>query len=123
MALCGPLVIILVVDFGGAFAEPAECDAVVSRHEDRPAFWVAMQTVKMKPRDVHVLGPLRYFQQLQDAYALPYLVGTNPASSASAVKLFNAFVPEAADHGQSVNILVYSVKSRVQRGLQDEFGF
>jgi hypothetical protein len=68
----------------------------------------------MEPRDIHLLWPLGYFEQLQDADALSDLVGADPASCTYAVKLFKSFVPEATDHDQSVNILVYSVKSRIE---------
>jgi hypothetical protein len=56
---------------------------------------------------------------LQDADALPDLVGANPASRACAVELLKPFVPEVADHCWSVNLLVYSVKRpRECRSLQ-----
>jgi hypothetical protein len=41
--------------------------------------------VEAKPGDVHVLGLRRYFQQLEDAHALPDIVGTDPACLAGEV--------------------------------------
>jgi hypothetical protein len=52
---------------------------------------------------------------LQDAHALPDLVGADPACLAGEVNFFKPFVPEAADHSFSVNALVYSVNKTVVR--------
>src|SRR6266851_2087094 len=54
--------------------------------------------MEAKPRDVHVLGATRYFQQLQDAHALSDMTGTDPACLASEVEFFGPFMPKAADH-------------------------
>jgi len=75
-----------------------------------------LQAVKMESSDIHSSGRTAYFEQLQNADALSDLVGADPASCTYAVKLFKSFVPEATDHDQSVNILVYSVKSRIECG-------
>jgi hypothetical protein len=57
-----------------------------------------LQAVEAKACDVHVLGFCGHIQQLQDASALPNMIGTDPASLAGEVDLFKPFVPEAADH-------------------------
>lgn len=72
-----------------------------------------MQAVKAEARDVHVLGTLRYFQQLKNAHALPHVVGANAAGLAGAINFFEPFMAEPADHLSSVNVLVYSVNSTV----------
>ena len=66
----------------------------------------------MKACDVHILRPPSYFQQLQEAYALPDMIGTDPACFAGEVNLLEPLMPEAADHALSVNGLVYGVKRR-----------
>ena len=53
--------------------------APIGSHAHRPALRFASQAVEAKPCDVHVLGPRRYFQQLQDAHALACMVA-DPAS-------------------------------------------
>jgi hypothetical protein len=71
--------------------------------------------VEAKPRDVHVLGPPRYFQQLQDAHALPDMIGADPARPAGEEDLFKPFMSEATDRSFSVNCSVYSVNHRWRR--------
>jgi len=90
--------VVFKIDIQGGFAGPAESDPVISGHAHRPAFWVALQAVQTKASDVHVLGPSRYFQQLQDAYALPDMVGADPAGLSGEVNFFQPLVSEAADH-------------------------
>jgi hypothetical protein len=73
--------------------------------------WVidmASESVIDMPRNTH-LGLPRYSQQLQDAHALPDMLGADPACFASAVNLFKPLMPKAADHSCSVNDLVYGV--------------
>ena len=62
-------------------------------------------------------GSPRYFQQLHDAHALPDMIGADPACLAGKIDLFKSFMPEAADHSFTVNVLVYSVNHR-SRGRQ-----
>jgi hypothetical protein len=89
--------IVFKIDSQGVFARPAESDPVIPGHAYRPAFWVALQAVEVKACDIHILGPLRYLQQLQDSNALPDMFGTDPAGLAGEVKFFEPFVPETAD--------------------------
>jgi hypothetical protein len=44
-----------------------------------------LQTVEAEACDVHVFGLRRYFQQLQNAHALPDMIGTDPAGLAGEV--------------------------------------
>src|SRR6266404_1763870 len=84
------------------FAWSGESDPVIPGYAHRPAFRAALQAVKAKTRDVHVLRLPRYFQQLQDAHALPEMAGADPARLAGTVDLFKPPVPEATDHSFSV---------------------
>src|SRR5271157_961614 len=93
-----PLVVVLKIDIHSVLARPAESDAVIPAHAQRPAFRTTLQSVKTKACDVQVLRPLRHFQQLQDTHALPDVIGADPACLAGAVDLFKPFMPEAADH-------------------------
>jgi hypothetical protein len=65
--------------------------------------------VEAKAGDVHIPRLPCYFHQLQDTHALPDLIGADPARPAGQVNFFKPFMPEAADHSCSVNVLVYSV--------------
>jgi hypothetical protein len=47
-----------------------------------------LKVLEAKARDVHVLWLPRYFQQLQNAYALPDMIRTDPAGLAGVVNLF-----------------------------------
>jgi len=68
-----------------------------------------LQAVEAKACDVHVLGPRCNFQQLQDAHAFPEMIGADAACLPGEMNFHKPFMPEAADHGMSVNVLVYSV--------------
>jgi hypothetical protein len=109
------LVVILKINLQGVFACPAERDPVIPGDAHRPALWAAVQAVEAKACDVHILGPSRYFQQLQDTHALPDLIGADPARLASEVDLFEPLMTEAPDYCFSVNYLVYSVNSEASR--------
>ena len=101
--------VILKIDIQGVLSRPAECDPVIRGHTYRPAFRYALQTVEVKPRDVHIPGPGCYAERLKDTYALPDIVGAYPTCPAGELKLFKPLVFEATDHFQTVNGLVYSV--------------
>src|SRR6266852_9025915 len=98
--------IVFKIDIQSAFARPAESDPVIPSHAHRPAFRFALQAVETKACDVHVLRLPRYFQQLQDAHALPDMIGADPACLTCAVDLFKPLMPEATDHSFSVKRIV-----------------
>ena len=102
--------VILEIDVYGGFVVPAEGDPVISCHPHRPSFRFALQAVEVKTGDVQLLRMTCDFQQLQDANALPDMIGANPAGCAGEVNLFKSLVPEPVDHSCSVDYLVYSVK-------------
>jgi hypothetical protein len=103
-------VVILKVDLQCVIACPGERDPVIRGYTDRPAFWLALQPMEMKARDIHILGTRRDFQQSQDAYAFPDRIGADSARPSAAVKFLQPFMPEAGDHFYIVNFLVYSFK-------------
>jgi hypothetical protein len=90
--------VVFKIDIQSAFARPAESDPVIPSHAHRPAFRPALQAVEAKACNVPILRLLRHFQQLQDALALPDMIGADPARLAGAVDLFKPLVPEAAVH-------------------------
>ena len=90
--------VVFKIDIQSIFARPAESDPVIPSHAHRPAFRPALQAVEAKASDVHVLRLRRHFQKLQDANALPDMIGADPACLAGTVDLFKPFMPEAADH-------------------------
>ena len=79
----------------------------------RPALRFALQTMKAKTRNVHVLGAHRQVEQLQDTRAFRDPIGADAASLAGEVKLLKSFMPEAADHALSVNYMIYVVNQIV----------
>src|SRR6266849_6212352 len=79
--------IVFKIDIQSIFARPAESDPVIPSHAHRPAFRPALQAVEAKACNVHILRLPRYFQQLQDALALPDIIGADPARLAGAVDL------------------------------------
>src|ERR1035438_6088619 len=109
LSITPSLMVVFIIDIQCVFARPSESDPVIPRHPHRPAFRVALQAVKAKACDVHVLRSLRYVQQLQDTHALPDLIGADPACLCGEMNLFKPFMSEAADHSLTVNLLVYSV--------------
>jgi len=90
--------VILKIDVQGGFILPAEGDPVIPGHPQRPSFRFALQAVKVKAGDVQLLRLTCDFQQLQDAYALPEMIGANPAGLAGEIYLLKSLVPEGADH-------------------------
>jgi hypothetical protein len=48
--------------------------------------------------NVQVFRASGYFQQLENTHTLPDLLGTDPARVASAINLFETFMPETGDH-------------------------
>jgi hypothetical protein len=88
--------VVFEIDIQGVLARPTERDPIVSRHAHRPTRRFRLQAVKAKSRDIHVLGPLRYFQQLQDAHAFPDMGGTDAAGATGAMNLFKPLMLEAA---------------------------
>jgi hypothetical protein len=90
--------VVFKIDIQSAFARPAESDPVIPSHAHRPAFRPAVQAVESEILQLHILRLPRYFQQLQDALALPDMIGADPARLAGAVDLFKPLVPEAAVH-------------------------
>ncbi len=102
--------IVLEIDIQGGFTRPAEGDPVIPAHAHRPSFRFALQTVEVEAGDIQLLRQARDFKQLQNANALPDVIGANPASLASEVNLFKPLVPERADHFRSVDYLVYNIK-------------
>ena len=103
------LMVVLEIDILGGFVLPAKGDPVVPGYPYRPSFRFALQAVEVKAGDIHLLGQTGDFQQLQDANALPDMIGANPAGLAGEVNLFKPLVPERPDHSRSVDCLVYSV--------------
>src|ERR1700757_947467 len=97
------LMVVFKIDLQGVFAQPAESNAAVSHHPYRPAFRAAMQAMEAKSRDVHLFRTGGHFQQLQDARALPSLIGSDPARLAGQVELLKSFMPEAANHSFECN--------------------
>jgi hypothetical protein len=102
--------IVLEIDIQGGFTSPAEGNPVIPAHPHRPSFRFALQAVEVEAGDIQLLRQARDFKQLQNANALPYLIGANPASLAGEVNLLKPLVPERANHFRSVDYLVYSVK-------------
>src|SRR5437660_12723319 len=96
------LMVVFKIDIESAFSRPGESDPVIPGHAHRPAFRAASQAVEAKACYVHVLRFPRYFQQLQDAHALPDMIGADPACLAGAVDLVKPLMPEAAEHSFSV---------------------
>jgi len=95
--------IIFKINTEGVFAGPGKSDPVVRCHPNRPPFWVALQAMKAKARNTHILRPSRDFQQLQDTNTFSGVIGTDPAGFACKVDLFKSLVPEASDHCLSVS--------------------
>jgi hypothetical protein len=54
--------------------------------------------VEPKAGNIHLLGLRGHFQQLQNSYALPDVIGANTPGAACQVQLFQSFLPEFADH-------------------------
>ena len=100
--------VVFKISIQSAFARPAESNPVIPGHAYRPAFRVALQAVEAKTRDVHVFRLPRHFKQLQDAYALSYVIGADPACSAGAVNLLKPLCLKLAIIC-SVKCIVYSV--------------
>jgi len=71
--------VVLEIDIQGGFARPAEGDPVIPGHPQRPSFRFAFEAVEVKTGDVQLLRLTCDFQQLQDANALPNMIGADPA--------------------------------------------
>src|ERR1017187_1536275 len=108
-----PLVVVFKVNLQRGLAQPGESDAVVSGHAHRPALRFALQTMKAKTRNVHVLGAHRQLEQVEDTRAFRDPIGADAASLAGEVKLLKSFMPEAADHALGVNYMIYVVNQIV----------
>src|ERR1039457_3175472 len=109
LSMASSLMVVFKIDIQRVFTRPAEGNPAVPSHPHRPAWRFALQALVGKSRDIHILGVPRYVQQLQDAHAFPDIGGADPACRAGAVNLFKPFMPEAAAHSLSVNVLDYSV--------------
>ena len=88
--------IVFKIHIHRADIRPTEGNPVVSCHVHRPSLRLALQAVKTKPRDIHLLRSLCDFQQLQDTYTLSDVLSAYPAGLAGEEKFFKTFVPEGA---------------------------
>ena len=95
--------VVFKIDINCIFADPTESDPVVGGNPNRPAFWVALQHMKAQASDVQVFRTHRRSEQLQDAHALPKVIGADPASLAREVNVFKTFVSEAIDRTFSLS--------------------
>ena len=102
--------IVLEIDIQGGFALPAKSDPIIPGRAQRPPLRLTLQAVKVKARYIQFFRLTRHFQQLQDANALPEMIGSNPAGLAGEINLLQSLVPELADHSRRVDYLVYTVK-------------
>jgi len=81
---------ILKIDVQCGFVVPAEGDPIIPGYPHRPSFRFAFQAMEVKPGYVQLIGLACDFQQLQDANALPDMIGANPAGCAGDVNLLKS---------------------------------
>src|SRR6266478_9185748 len=81
-------VIVLEVHGNRILPRPAECDAVIRTHPNRPAPWVALKEEEAKACNIHVLGPRRDHQKLQYTNAFPRVFGAAAPGLSDSIEFF-----------------------------------